>query len=57
LFVAKQYQPFFVRTGGDALMKVPYSGLLPSIEVGLCYLRKWWRGESLPFILKQVQSM
>jgi len=34
-----------VTTGGDALMKLPCSGLLPSIEVGLCYLRKWRRGE------------
>ena len=33
-------------------MKVPCSGLLPSIEVGLCYLRTWRRGESLLFILK-----
>jgi len=33
-------------------MKPPRSGLLPSIEVGLCYLRKWTRGESLLFILK-----
>jgi len=38
-------------------MKLPCSGLLPSIEVGLCYLRKWRRGESLLFILKQAQSM
>ena len=38
-------------------MKVPRSGLLPNIEVGLCYLRKWLRGESLLFILKQAQSM
>jgi len=43
LFVTKQYQPFCVRTGGDALMKVPCSGLLPSIEEGQCYLRKWRR--------------
>jgi len=57
LFVTKKYQPFCVRTGGDALVKVPCSGLLPSIEVGLCYLRKWRRGESLCFILKQAQSM
>jgi len=57
LFVTKQYQPFCVRAGGDALMKVPSSGLLPNIEVGLCYLRKWRRGESLLFILKQAQSM
>jgi len=57
LFVTKQYQPFCVRTGGDALMKFPCSGLLPSIEVGLCYLRKWRRGESLRYILKQAQSM
>ena len=46
-----------LRTGGDALMKVPCSGLLPSIEVSLCYLRKWRRGESLLFILKEAQSM
>jgi len=39
------------------LKKLPYSGLLPSIEVGLCYLRKWRKGESLIFILKQAQSM
>jgi len=57
LFVAKQYQPFCARTGGEALMKLPCSGLLPSIEVGLCYLRKWRKGESLLFILKQAQSM
>jgi len=57
LFVSKQYQPFCVRTGGDALVKVPCSGLLPSFEAGLCYLRKWRRGESLFFILKQAQSM
>ena len=57
LFVTKQYQLFCVRTGGDALLKVPCSGLLASIEVGLCYLRKWRRGESLLFILKQAQSM
>jgi len=46
LFVTKQYQPFCVRTRGDALMKLPCSGLLPSIEVGLRYFRKWRRGES-----------
>jgi len=57
LFVTKQYQPFCVRTGGDALVKVPCSGLLPSTEVGLCYLKKWRRGESLLFISKQAQSM
>ena len=57
LFVTKQYQPFCLRTRGDALMKVPCSAPLPSIEVGLCYLRKWTRGESLLFILKQAQSM
>ena len=45
-----------VRTGGDALVKVPCSGLLSSFEAGLCYLRKWKRGESLLFILKQAQS-
>ena len=45
------------RTGGDALVKAPYFGLLPSIEVGLCCLRKWRRGESLLFILKQAQPM
>jgi len=38
-------------------MKLPCSGLLPSIEEGLCYLRKWRRGESLLFIFKQEQSM
>jgi len=38
LFVTKQYQLFCERTGDDALMKLPCSGLLPSIEVGLCYL-------------------
>jgi len=57
LFVTKQCQPFCARTGGDALMKLPCSSLLPSIEVGLCYLKKWRRGESLLFILKQAQSM
>jgi len=57
LFVTKQCQPFCARTGGDALMKLPCSGLLPSIEVGLRFLRKWRRGESLLFILKQTQSM
>jgi len=31
-------------------VKVPCSGLLPSIEVGLCYLRKWRRGESSLFL-------
>jgi len=30
-------------------MKLPCSGLLPSIEVRLCYLRKWRRGESFLF--------
>jgi len=30
-------------------MKFPCSDLLPSIEVGLCYLRKWRRGESFIF--------
>jgi len=53
----KANQPCCVKTGGDALMKLPCSGLLPSIEVGLCYLRKWRRGKSLLFILKQAQSM
>jgi len=57
LFVTQKYQPFCVRTGGDALMKLPCSGLLPSIEVGLRYLRKWRRGELLLFILNQAQSM
>jgi len=57
LFVTKQYQSFCARTGGDALMKLPCSGLLPSIEVGLCFLKKWRRGESLLFILKHTQSM
>ena len=47
LFITKQYQPFCVKTGGDALMKLPCSGLLPSIEVSLCYLRKWRTGELL----------
>jgi len=56
-FVTKQYQPFCVRTGGDALMKLSCSGLLPGTEVGLCYFRKWRRGESLLFILKQAQSI
>jgi len=55
LFVTKQNQPFCVSTGGDGLVKVPCSGLLLTIEVGLCYLRKWRRSESLLFILKQVQ--
>ena len=54
LIVTKQNQPFCVRTGGDALVKVPCSGLLPTIEVGLCYLRKWTRSESLLFSLKQA---
>jgi len=53
----KQYQPFSVTTGGDALMKLPCSGLLSSIEVGLFYLRKWRRDESLLFIFIQTQSM
>jgi len=57
LIVTKQYQPFCVTTGGDALMKLACSGLLPSIELSLCYLRKWRRGESLLFILEQAQSM
>ena len=56
-FVTEQYQSFCVRTGGDALMKLSCSGLLPSVKVGLCYLRKWRKGESLLFILKQAQSM
>ena len=56
-FVTKQYQAFRVSTGGDGLMKFPCSGLLSSIEVGLCYLRKWRRGELLLFVLKQAQSM
>jgi len=38
-------------------MKVHCSGLVPGIEVGLCYLREWRRDESLLFILKQAQSM
>jgi len=38
-------------------MKLPCSGFLASIEVGLSYLRKWRRGESLLFILKQAQLM
>jgi len=57
LFVTKQNQPFCVRTGGEALVKVPCSGLLPTIEIGLCYLRKWRRSESLLYILKPAQSM
>jgi len=57
LFVTKQNQPFCVGTGGDALVKVPCSGLLPTIEVGLCYLKKWRKSESLLFILKQALSM
>jgi len=57
LFVTQQYQPFCARTGCDDLMKIPCSGLLPSIDVGLCYSRKWRRGESLLFILKQAQSI
>jgi len=36
-------------------MKLPSSGFLSSIEVGLCYLRKWRRGESLLFILKRCR--
>jgi len=51
LFVTKQYKPFCVRTGGDALMKLPCSGLLPSVEVGQCYLRKW-RRRSITFYFK-----
>ena len=31
-------------------MKIPCSGLLPSIEI--CYLRTWRRGESLLFYFK-----
>ena len=38
-------------------MELPCYGLLPSIEVGLCHLRKWRRGESLLCILNQAQSM
>jgi len=49
LFVTKQYQPFCEDTTCDALMKLPCSGLLPSIEVGLSYLRKWRRGKSSLF--------
>jgi len=33
LFVTKQTKPFCVRTGGDAWMKLPCSGLLPSIFI------------------------
>jgi len=39
------------------MMKLLCYGLLPSIEVGLCYLRKWRKYESLIFISKQAQSM
>ena len=38
-------------------MKLPCSGLLLSTEVGLCYLRKWRRGESLLFILKRCRRV
>ena len=38
-------------------MKLPCSGLLPSIEIGLCYLRKWIRGKSLLFILKRCRRV
>jgi len=31
LFVTKHYQPFCVRTGGDALVRLPCSGLLSRI--------------------------
>jgi len=51
LFVKKHYQPFCVRAEGDALMKLPCSGLLLSIEV--CYLRTWKWGESFLFILNK----
>jgi len=37
-----------VGAGRDALMKLPCSGLLLSIEA--CYLRTWKRGESFLFI-------
>ena len=57
LFVTKQYQTFCVRSGGDVLTKLPCSGLLPSIEVGLCCLRNWRRGSSFLCILKQAQAM
>jgi len=56
LFVTKQYQPF-CKDNRYALMKLPCSGLLPGIEVGLCYLRKWRKANHFFFILKQAQSM
>ena len=31
--------------------------LLPSTEVGICYLRMWRRGESLLFILKRCRRV
>jgi len=33
-------------------MKLPYSGLLSSIEVGPCYLRKWIRAGIITFYFK-----
>jgi len=50
LIVKKHYQLFCASAEGDALMNLPCSGLLPSIEV--CYLRTWERGESLLFFFK-----
>jgi len=41
----KHYQPFCVRTGGDALMKLPCSGLVLSTEVR--YLRTWKKANHL----------
>jgi len=54
LFVTKQYQPFCKdrRWWGHALIKLSCSGLLPSIKVGPCYLRKWRRGEPFLFYFK-----
>jgi len=47
----KQYQPFCARTGGDALMKLQCSGLLPSTEVGLWHL-KVEKGRIITFYFK-----
>jgi len=51
LFVKNHYQPFYVRTGGDALIKLTCSGLLGLLSIEVCYLRTWKRGKSFLFIL------
>jgi len=38
-------------------MKLPCSGLLPSVGVGLCYLRQWRKGELLLSISKRCRRV